>query len=355
MIHNYGLEQIKIMRDMFPTDKKFVSLRGLSSWKMRSLIGAALMSLSLSVNLAIAGDPFRPANPKPIGDKTASAFNAVFREGNYKAATEVYLPEAAAEEPNEPLIYALKASMVYTDWQSDQKNPVLLESFKSYATQTRESAERLKATDPLRGNLYVAVGHALDAAAIITEKGTFNGATQALGKLQQVYRSLDEAEKIAPEDPEFNLLKGWLDLLISVNLPFANPDLAIQRLEKAAPSYLAYRGIAVGNRDLKKYAQAQEYVDRALQETPNNPELHYLKAQILVGAKQDQAAQPHFQLALSNAEQLPKDLVAQIVREQCKSQNTIDNKQRNCSAVRNQVRETSGKWGPNVSQLPKLD
>ncbi|HEY9296366.1 MAG TPA: Sll0314/Alr1548 family TPR repeat-containing protein, partial [Phormidium sp.] len=319
------------------------------------LISSLVMTLSLSVNLAVAGDPFRTNNPKPIGDKTEAAFNAVFREGNYKAATEVYLPEAAAQEPNEPLIYAMKASMVYTDWQSDKKNQALLDSFKSYAAQTRETAEKLKATDPLRGNLYVAVGHALDAAAVISEKGTLNGATQALGKLQEVYRTLDEAEKIAPEDPEFNLLKGWLDLLISVNLPFANPELAIKRLEKAAPNYLAYRGIAVGSRDLKQYDQAQQYVDRALQETPNNPELHYLKAQILVNAKQDQDAQKHFQLALSNPEQLPKDLVAQIVREQCKSQNTIDNKQRNCSAVRNQVRETAGKWGPSLSQLPKLD
>lgn len=343
---------------MFFSGKRMFSRSGLSSWKCRSLIGSLAMTLSLSVNLALAGDPFRANNPKPIGEKTAAAFNAVFREGDYKMATEVYLPDAAAQEPDEPLIYAMKASMVYTDWQSDKKNQALLDSFKSYATQTRESAEKLKAIDPLRGNLYVAVGHALDAAVVITEKGTLSGATQALGKLQDVYRSLDEAEKIAPNDPEFNLLKGWLDLLISVNLPFSNPELAIKRLEKAAPSYLAYRGIAVGRRDLKQYQQAQEYVDRALQETPNNPELHYLKAQILVNAKQDQEAQKHFQLALANPEQLPKEMVAQIVREQCKSQNTIDRNEqnkRNCSAMRNQVRAMAGKWGPSLSQLPKLD
>lgn len=346
------------MREMFFTGKKIFSVGGLSSWKCRSLIGSLVMTLSLSVNLAMAGDPFRTNNPKPIGEKTEKAFNAVFREGNYKAATETYLPEAEAQEPNEPLIYAMKASMVYTDWQSDKKNQALLDSFKSYASKTRETAEKLKATDPLRGNLYVAVGDGLDAAAVITEKGTLNGATQALSKLQDVYRSLDEAEKIAPEDPEFNLLKGWLDLLISVNLPFSNPELAIKRLEKAAPSYLAYRGIAVGRRDLKQYQQAQEYVDRALQETPNNPELNYLKAQILVDAKQDQEAQKYFQLAKANSEQLPKEMVAQIVREQCKSQNTIDRNQqnkRNCSAIRNQVRAMAGKWGPSVSQLPKLD
>ncbi|WP_236739051.1 Sll0314/Alr1548 family TPR repeat-containing protein [[Phormidium ambiguum] IAM M-71] len=343
---------------MFSILKENFSARGLSSWKCRSLIGSLVMTLGLSVNLAVAGDPFRVSGPKPIGEKTEAAFNALFREGNYKAATEVYLPEAAAQEPDEPLIYAMKASMVYTDWQSDKKNEALLNSFKSYANKTRETAEKLKATDPLRGNLYVAVSDALDAAVVITEKGAFNGATQALGKLQDVYRSLDEAEKIAPEDPEFNLLKGWLDLLISVNLPFANPELAIKRLEKAAPSYLAYRGIAVGSRDLKKYEQALQFVDRALQETPNNPELHYLKAQILVNAKQDQEAQKHFQLALANPEQLPKEMVAQIVREQCKSQNTIDRNEqnkRNCSAMRNQVRAAAGKWGPSLSQLPKLD
>ncbi|MFB2833903.1 Sll0314/Alr1548 family TPR repeat-containing protein [Floridanema evergladense] len=344
---------------MFSTPKKIFAVGGLSSWKGRSLIGSLTIALSLSVNLALAGDPFRATNPKPIGEKTEKAFNAVFRDGNYKAATEIYLPEAEAQEPNEPLIYAMKASMVYTDWQGDKKNQTLLDSFKSYAAKTRETAEKLKATDPLRGNLYLAVGHGLDAAAVVTEKGTLSGATEALGKLQEVYRNLDEAEKIAPEDKEFNLLKGWLDLLISVNLPFSNPELAIQRLEKAAPSYLAYRGIAVGRRDLKQYQQAQEYVDRALQETPNNPELNYLKAQILVDAKKDKEAQKYFQSALANSEQLPKEMVAQIVREQCKSQNTIDGRteqnKRNCSAIRNQVRAMTGKWGPSLSQLPKLD
>jgi len=340
---------------MFSTPRKFVSLRGSSCRKYRHIIGAALMMINLGTNLAQAGDPFRANKPKPIGEKTEAAFNAIFKEGDYKSAAQVYLPEAETQEPNEPLVYAMKASLVYTDWQGDKKNTALLDSFKSYASKTRETAERLKLTDPLRGNLYIAVGDALSAAAIVSEKGSVNGATQALSKLQEVYRSLDEAEKIAPEDAEFNLLKGWLDLLISVNLPFSNPDLAIQRLEKAAPTYLAYRGIAVGNRDLKQYPKAQEYVDRALQETPLNPELHYLKAQILVKVDQDEEAQKYFQQALSKPEQLPKDLVAQIVREQCKNQTTIDKKQRNCSDLRNQVRQLAGKWGPSLSQLPKID
>ena len=341
------------MRDLFPTAKRVISTFGLL--RHRYSIGATAIALSFSANLALAGDPFRTNNPKPIGEKTEAAFNAIFKDGNYKAAAERYLPEAESQEPTEPLVYAMKASLLYADWQGDKENKALLDSFKSYAGKTRETAERLKATDPLRGNLYIAVGDAFDAAAIVAEKGTLNGAAQGLGKLQEVYRNLDEAQKVSAEDPELNLLKGWLDLLISVSLPFSNPDLAIKRLEKAAPPYLAYRGVAVGNRDLKRYSQAQEYVDRALQQTPQNPELHYLKAQISVGQDKPQEAQKHFQQALVNPEQLPKDLVAQIVREQCKNQNKIDNKQRNCSAMRNQVKQITGKWGPTLSQLPKLD
>ncbi|MFB2918045.1 MULTISPECIES: Sll0314/Alr1548 family TPR repeat-containing protein [Aerosakkonema] len=349
------------MMDLFPTAKLIVSAFTSAYCKHFAprgkwhFVGVTAIALSLWPNPILAGDPFRSSNPKPIGNSTEAAFKALFKEGNYKETAELYLPEAESKEPNEPMVYALKASLAYTDWQGDKKNKALLESLKSYAAKTRETAANLKATDPLRGNLYIAAGHALEAAAIVGENGTVKGAPQALSKLQEVYRELDAAEKINANDPELNLLKGWMDLLISVNLPFTDPQQAIERLEKAAPPYLAYRGMAVGYRDLKQYDKALQYVDVALRNTPDNPELQYLKAQILVGLDKNQEAKEYFQNALTKSAQLPKDLVAQVVREQCKNQVSIDRKERNCSALRNQVKQMDGKWGPIASQLPNLD
>lgn len=361
MFRQYNVFSKEAMTDLFPSTKLIVSAFATSYRKHLArrtrwhLVSAAAIALSLSANPILAGDPFRTSNPKPIGDATEAAFNALFKDGNYKEAAERYVPAAESKEPNEPLVYALKASLAYTDWQGDKENKALLASLKSSAVKTRETAQQLEATDPLRGNLYTAVSHALEAAAIVGEDGTVKGAPQALSKLQEVYRELDAAEKIAPNDPELNLLKGWMDLLIAVNLPFSDPQQAIERLEKAAPAYLAYRGMAVGYRDLKKYDKALEYVDIALKNTPDNPELKYLKAQILVGLDKNQEAKVHFQNALTKSAQLPKDLVAQLVREQCRNQSKIDKKERNCSAMREQVRQINGKWGPLVSQLPTLD
>jgi len=359
--HQKGRFRKEAIMDLFPSTKLIVSAltsayrkhpAGRARWH---LIGAGAIAFCLWANPILAGDPFRTSNPKPIGDATEAAFNALFKNGNYKEAAERYLPEAESKEPSEPLVYAMRASLVYTDWQGDRENKALLASLKSYAVKTRETAAQLEATDPLRGNLYKAVSHGLEAAAILGENGTLKGAPQALSKLQQVYGELDAAEKIAPNDPEFNLLKGWMDLLIAVNLPFSDSPQAIERLEKAAPAYLAYRGMAVGYRDLKQYDKALQYVDIALKNTPNNPELHYLKAQILVGMDKNQEAKEHFQNAAAKSAQLPKDLVAQLVREQCRNQSKIDRKERNCSAMRERVRQINGKWGPIVSQLPNLD
>ncbi len=340
------------MINLFSVSKQIMSaLAPRSAW---GLAGVSAIALSLWAHPILAGDPFRANSPRPIGDATEAAFQALFKEGNYKEAAERYLPQATTQEPNEPLIYAMKASLAYTDWQGN-KDSEALNALKSYTSKTLETAEQLKATDPLRGNLYAAVSHALEAAAIVGEDGTMKGAPKALSKLQQVYGKLDEAEKIDPNDPELNLLKGWMDLLIAVNLPFSNPEQAIERLQKASPAYLANRGMAVGYRDLKQYDKALQYVDIALQETPDNPELQYLKAQILVGQDRNQQAKEYFQKALEKSDRLPKDLVAQIVREHCRNQVSIDSKERNCSAMRNQVKQSGGDWGPVVSRLPTLD
>ena len=326
----------------------------LSPISKRICAGLAAGMLSLYAHPILAGDPFRVTNPKPIGDATQAAFNVLFKEGNYKEAAERYLPQAELKEPNEPMVYAMQASLAYTDWQGS-KDSAALNSLKSYTAKTLATAEKLKATDSLRGSLYQAVGYAMEAAVIVGEDGTVKGAPAALSKLQQVYGELDEAQKFDPNDPEVNLLKGWLDLIISVNLPFSDPQQAIDRLQKSSPAYLAHRGMAVGYRDLKNYEDALQYVDLALKDTPNNPELQYLKAQILVKQQKYREAGNYFQVSLQKSSQLPKDLVAQIVREQCKNQEEIDQKDRPCPALQKQVKETAGKWGPSASELPKLD
>jgi tetratricopeptide (TPR) repeat protein len=112
--------------------------------------------------------------------------------------------------------------------------------------------------------------------------------------------------------------------MLAVNLPFANADDAIARLENyAAPSYLAYRGIAVGYRDLDNVDQALSAVNRALELTPDNPELFYLKGQIQVkkgnalkNMELLEQAESNFQLAMAQSnDKFPETLRRQLQRE----------------------------------------
>jgi tetratricopeptide (TPR) repeat protein len=296
-----------------------------------ALVSAAAVVLSLWVPPTLAKDPFRTNNPRPIGDNTEAAFEYIFKAGNYKAA-QGYLQKAEQSEPNEPLTYAMLASLAFTtqDW----------DALKSYATKTQQTAQQLKSADPLRSNLYTAVGHFLEGTYDFKKDGPIG----AMSKLQKVFQYLDEAKKIDPKDPELNLLTGYMDLMLAVNLPFSDPAQAVEKLEKyAAPSYLAYRGIAVGYRDLKKYSKAMEFVDRALALTPNNPEVLYLKAQILRNQGKNKEAQDFFNKAGQKLDQLPNYSAAQITYEQCRNQNRIDNgsedKGRNCAEERNKIRQ----------------
>ena len=286
-----------------------------------AIAGTAAIALSLWGNPAIAGDPFRTTNPHAIGKNTEAAFKAIFERGDYQGAKK-YLSQA---EANEPLSYAMKASLAYMekDWNALQTN----------ATKTRETAEQLRKTDPLRGNLYVAVGEFMEGAYIVSREGTVRGTPQALNKLQRVFQSLNAAEKISPQDPELNLVKGFMDLMLAVNLPFANPADVVERLNKyAQPRYLAYRGIAIGYRDLNQQTKALEFVDQALKLTPNNPDLYYLKAQVLVKQGKNQESLGFFQKALDKNAQLPRQLRNQIAYERCRTEFRIDQKARPCDA-----------------------
>ena len=276
---------------------------------------ALIISLAIATAIGFsdsvwAKDPFRDENARDIGKYTEEAFKTIFLEGDYKTVNGS-LKKAELQEPNEPLAYAMLASLAYTenDW----------ESIKKYAVKTLESAQLLSETDPLRGNLYLAVGHFLDGAYIYEKEG----AIDAIDKLQLVFKFLERAEATEPNDPELNLIKGYIDLFLAVNLPFSKPEQAIARFEGyAAPNYLVERGLAVAYRDLKKYQEALKYADRALETAPENPEHYYLKGQILrqIGKKENNVkvlndAVENFELALAKSAQLPDFVLETLSKE----------------------------------------
>lgn len=272
--------------------------------------GTIAFTITLRSNSALAQDPFRAKNAREIGVQTEKAFKTVFLEGDYKTVTKE-LNLAEAKEPNEPLNYAMQASLAYTqeDW----------ENIKKYADKTLASAQNLQANDPLRSHIYLAVGHFLDGAYIYEKKGAFS----AINKLQSVFNHFDAAEDIDANDPELNLIKGYIDLLLAVNLPFSSPEEAIARFETyAAPNYLVERGLAVAYRDLKQYDQALKYADKALDTAPDNPEHYYLKGQILrkIGKEKEnievlEDALVNFEVALDKSEQLPLFVLKTLKRE----------------------------------------
>lgn len=291
----------------------------MKNYRFWSAIATTTLLTLGSISPTWAADPFRTTSPHPIGDKTEAAFKAIFQDGNYRVA-QGYLKQAQTTEPNEPLAYAMQASLAY----SVDKD---LTSFSLYGNKTLETANQLINTDPLRGNLYAAVGYFLQGASILARDGTVKGTPEALSKLRLVYEHLDKAQSVSAKDPEINLMRGYMDLMLAVNLPFSSPDQAIARLKDfAAPQYLADRGLAIGYRDLQEYSEALDAVNRALSVTANNPELYYLKAQILAeySKKQNDRSMlkesvENFDKAISKKAQLPTNLVKQMERERGKA------------------------------------
>jgi tetratricopeptide (TPR) repeat protein len=283
---------------------------------VKQITGAVAIAFALWSTPALAQDPFRTTNRAAIDNSTEAAFKSVFEKGNYTAAEE----QIKAASTTEPLANALNALLAYNSWQGAEssKRAAWADTFRSYAQQTREKAEQIKATSPLRGNLYVAVGNFLEGAHIVGTQGVVRGTPQALGKLQQAFQALDAAEKIDPKDPELNLIKGYMDLMLAANfnLPLSSPAQAIDRLEKLAqPRYLAFRGLALGYRDLKQPDKAMVAIDQALKsssDSADNPELLYLKGQILVRQGKLQDSVPLFQKALTKEKQLPKGVTSEI-------------------------------------------
>lgn len=277
-----------------------------------------LLGVFLGVALALlpwmqpgwAGDPFRTQSPSAsISSTSEQIFYAMFREGDYVAAREA-LESADAGANSDPLFHALGAAFAYLDEDWD--------ALADGAMMTEQTAQQLANSDPLRSNLYAAVGTFLEGAYILQTEGVAQGTPKALGMLQTVFDSMDAAEAIDPTDPELSLLKGYMDLLLAVNLPFANPERAIERLQTYGyPAYAAYRGIALGYRDLERDPEALAAVDTALEAAPENPDLLYLKAQILRRLERIPESIEYFDLALSYAEQLPDQTLRQLAFERC--------------------------------------
>jgi tetratricopeptide (TPR) repeat protein len=271
--------------------------------------------LNLWGNPSRAGDPFRSRDQRQIGDRTEAAFIAFFRQGDYRKG-KAHIDQAITSEANEPLLWTLYVAHAYLE--NDR------EGMKKYGTKILETARQLVSKDALRGNLYEGVAYFIEAAYLYETQGALN----SIGKVQQALREFDAAEKSDPDDPEYNLFKGYLNLLLAANLPFSNPEQSIDNFQEyAAPDYLVDRGIALAYRDLKQFDSALKYADKALENAPENPELEYLKGQILrlLGTKTDdlatlQQAATHFTKALEKADQLPESITRSIRSEYDKTQ-----------------------------------
>lgn len=281
---------------------------GFSILKQGTVVVTTTLMIVGNAGSVMAGDPFRQTEPRPISDELEAAFEAMFRDGDYQKAATL-LEEM--ENERDPLAYALKGAIAYTtqDWASLKEN----------AKQTLNHAKQLGDEDPLRRDLYVAIGHFLEGSYRFEQNGAFS----VLDKLQKVFYYLDQAKKHNPQDPELNLIKGYMDLLLAVNLPVVDTKDALNKFKNhAKPDYLVHRGLAVSYRDLDEYEKALSCVEKALEATPENPEIHYLKGQILYHLgkqKQDlnfaQDAVTHFETAIAKDDRLPESIRNPYERE----------------------------------------
>lgn len=255
-----------------------------------------------------AGDPFRTTNPRSIGKETETAFQLLFRDGNYPAGVK-QVDVALRTEAEEPLLHSLRASIAYLE----KDFPGML----VYANRIKESAQKLLDKDKLRGHLYMAVGLFMEAGHIVSTQGVIKGAPQGIATLQKALEEMGKAQEVDPTDPELNLIKGFMDILVASVLPITDLETALNGLRQASPEYLKWRGIALGYRDGKKPDQALEAVDKALAAAPQNPELLYLKGQILwqKGGSSLEEAKRLYRMAAARSGQLAAAVARQLQQE----------------------------------------
>lgn len=280
-----------------------------------SFVSASLLATLVSVVTAMpsfAADPFRTSNARAIGSETQKAFELMFKDGDYVAAVK-QLEKAVRSEASEPLVFALRASTFYAN------NDFL--GMQVAGRRVRSNAEALKGKDNLRAYIYLAASDLIEAGYIVKTEG-LSSAPKALPLVQSVFDNIKKAQDIDPDDPELNLVKGYIDMLIASVLPLSDLESALTSLRQyAAPDYLKWRGIALAYRDARRPDLALSAVNKALAAAPNNPELNYLKGQILWmqgGNGNLTSAKQFFELALSKAKQMNPSMLAEV-RQQCRN------------------------------------
>jgi tetratricopeptide (TPR) repeat protein len=280
------------------------------------------------------------------------AKESMFRDGDYFKAKQ-YLESALKTEPNDPLTYALNT--LYPFSAGDY------EKVKDYGEKTTKAAEKLMATNPLRGNLYQGVGSAILGAYEM--KKANGGALGALSKLQQVFEYMDKAKKIDPNNSELNLIKGYMDLLLAVNVPFSDTSQAIEQLKNAEPRYLALRGMYIGHRDLKEYDKASAAINAALKLAPQNPEFIYYKAQILAIRGREQQNETDlresiklFESAYQKRDRLLLSSIAQILSERCQAKSALAKTNNDaCWGFESQLKQDNPNLVVGLTKLPVMN
>jgi tetratricopeptide (TPR) repeat protein len=299
------------------------------------------------------------SNMVPVaGNKPKQASNverakeSMFRDGDYAKAKQ-YLSVALTTEPNEPLTYAMNT--LYPFGVGD------FEKVKEYGDKTSKAAEKLMKTNPLRGNLYQGVGMAI--LAVYEMKKADGGALGALSKLQKVFEYMDKAKKIDPNNSELNLIKGYMDLLLAVNVPFSDTNQAIEQLQNAEPRYLALRGMYIGYRDLKDYSKANVAIDAALKIAPQNPELTYYKAQLLAIRGREKNNETDlkesiklFEFAYQKRDRLLLSTIAQILSERCQAKAALTKTSVDtCYGFEAQLKQDNPNLVVGLTKIPALN
>jgi tetratricopeptide (TPR) repeat protein len=296
--------------------------------------------------------PMPAGNQKKQGSNVEKAKEAMFRDGNYVKAKQ-YLEAALKTEPNEPLTYAMNA--LYPFSAGDY------EKVREYGEKTSKAAVKLIKTNPMRGNLYQGVGFGILGAYEM--KKANGGALGALNKLQKVFEYMDKAKQLDPQNPELNLVKGYMDLLLAVNVPFSDTSQAIEQLKHAEPKYLALRGMYVGYRDLKDYDKANTAINAAIKLAPQNPELTYYKAQLLGIRGREQQNDSDlkqsielFEAAYQKSDRLLLSSVAQILSERCQAKTALNKTNADaCWGFEAQLKQSNPRIVVGLTNLPALN
>jgi tetratricopeptide (TPR) repeat protein len=328
----------------------------------QSAIVLPVSQLNPTITSAIAGtkpviynsNMVRP----PAGSRKKQVSNverakeSMFLEGDYVKAKQ-YLEAALQSEPNEPLTYAMNTLYPFSSGD--------FEKVKEYGEKTTKAAEQLMKTNPMRGNLYQGVGLAILGAYEM--KKANGGALGALSKLQKVFEYMDKAKKLDPNNSELNMIKGYMDLLLAVNVPFSDTSQAIEQLKNAEPRYLALRGMYVGYRDLKEYDKASLAINAALKLAPTNPELIYYKAQLLGIRGREQKNETDlresiklFETAYQQRDRLLLGTLAQILSERCQAKSALAKTSTDaCWGFEAQLKQDNPNLVVGLTKLPAMN